>query len=64
MRKLVLHRETLRLLSSQNLRMALGGNSGVTACQYCDSENTVCGDTYTCPNTTKVGQTVCLECEI
>ncbi len=50
MKKLILHRETLRLLSSSNLRTAYGANSGVSACQYCESDAmTVCNGTFTCP---------------
>lgn len=34
-KKLVLHRETLRRLTAQNLRVALGGTTGDSACYDC-----------------------------
>jgi len=64
MKKLTLHKETLRRLAEPRLGTVHGGDSdGETLCQAC---NTVAygGDTLFCPNHTQIGQTICQECEM
>jgi hypothetical protein len=64
-KRLTLHRETLRWLSGPSLQTVHGGASGETLCQeYGCYYSDAFGCTFTCVNTTQVGQTECLECEM
>ena len=73
-KRLVLHRETLRLLSAPVLTAIRGAEpsvdpGGCTIDWGCtggsrDCSNGCFPETHTCPGTTNYGQTVCTPCEM
>lgn len=72
--KLVLHRETVRLLSAPALMVAHGASVdpggctndwGCTGTSIYTMNSYMCPpETYACPNTTMFGQTACTPCEM